>query len=263
MPAYAVLGATGTTGQELIKQLSASPKNTVNAYVRSRSKLEKLVPSVSKATNISIFEGSITDIPLLSSCFTHDNQPVQAILSVIGASGNIPNYRGVQDTAHSIVAAMCSLRSKDPSAVLPKIIFLTSQSTNHVWHARTPQPLRWLLSTGLSELYADLEHAQDILRLHSFWLRTTIVQPGGLSEDIAKGYKIQFDRDGTEPAWLSYPDLAAGMIEIAKETSEKYDGKDTTVVPSTNDVKFPMLTPLALLSGLVWHYAPWAYWLTH
>lgn len=50
MPTYAVLGATGSTGQAILNILLQSPKNTVNAYVRSKAKLLKLSPSTKAMT---------------------------------------------------------------------------------------------------------------------------------------------------------------------------------------------------------------------
>jgi oxidoreductase AflX len=233
MPAYSILGATGSTGQELVKQLSSSPKNTINAFVRSRSKLENLIPSVVDAKNVAIFEGTPKDIPLLSKCFTHDEKPVDIIFMVIGVNENVPKYSVVQEVAHNIVAAINTLHDAAPSTPMPRVVFLSSVGANPRYSALTKEPMHWMLQTGLSAVYADLTRAQDYLREQPSWFSFTFVQPGGLVQDFAKGYTIKLERDGTEPVFLGYPDLAAGMIEIAENNKGLYDRKETSVVPAT------------------------------
>lgn len=114
MPTYAVLGATGATGQALLHLLLQSPKNVVNAYARSKSKLLKLLPQYTDSTNLELFEGSITDVDLLADCLSD----VSAVFSVIGANENLPGLHVAQDAAHSIVAACCHLRARNPKVRL-------------------------------------------------------------------------------------------------------------------------------------------------
>ncbi|PQE27519.1 hypothetical protein CJF30_00007866 [Rutstroemia sp. NJR-2017a BBW] len=58
MARFAILGATGATGQQLVKQLLKSPEHELNLYIRSKSKLLKIFPDIETDERIHLFEGS-------------------------------------------------------------------------------------------------------------------------------------------------------------------------------------------------------------
>ena len=82
MPTYAVLGATGSTGQEILKLLLQSPKNTVNAYVRSKVKLLKLLPKYVDNNNLHVYEGALNDITVMADCISNTS----AVFSALGST---------------------------------------------------------------------------------------------------------------------------------------------------------------------------------
>ena len=243
MPTFAVLGATGSTGQALLNILVQSPKNTVNAYVRSKAKLQKLSPQYQDNDNLHVFEGALGDVPLLADCISNTS----AVLCVLGANENEPGIHVAQDAAHSIVAACCRLRTQDPNVQLPRIIFLTSATINPHLCRDLPTGARWVLHTSLSYLYADLELAEAYFRLHKDWLNVTFIQPGGLVHDTPKGHALSLERQQT---FLSYQDLAAGIIEAATASGEEYSWKGVSVVPTSGGTKVEWRVPLYVASRL-------------
>lgn len=254
MPSYAILGATGQTGQALLTILLQSAKDDVkniNLYVRSRARLERLQPEISTNKKVQIFEGSIQDVSLISRCISH----VSAVFAVVASNENIPGLRIAQETAHTIVAALCELRAQDPDTKLPRIIVLSSATINLHLCRHMPALLYWLLRNAFSNVYADLVLAEEYLRLHRSWLNVTFVQPGGLVHDARRGHAISLDREET---FLSYLDLAAGMIEVA-DAGELYDWKGVSVVSTADDVKTEWKVPLYMAKGLLWHFMPGLY----
>ena len=254
MPTYAILGATGSTGQALLDNLSRSPKYTVNAYVRSRAKLERLRPGISQSDKVQIFEGDLHDVPLITRCVSN----VSAVFAVVATNVNIPGSNLTQDTAQVIVAALCNLRTEKPDAKLPRIIFLSSATVHPAFSQETPAPFRWLIETAFSNIYEDLRRAERYMRLHKSWLNATFVHPGGLVHDAQKGHALSVSGLETSRTFLSYLDLAAGMIEVA-DAEGKYDWIGVTVVPTAKDVKIEWRVPIFLVEGLTFHFLPWTY----
>jgi hypothetical protein len=56
---------------------------------------------------------------------------------------------------------------------------------------------------------------------------------------------------------LSYVDLAAGMIEAAREPSDRWDGKNVGVINAGGrKARFERSTPATIFFGLIRHYFP-------
>ncbi|KAL8643844.1 MAG: hypothetical protein Q9226_008085 [Calogaya cf. arnoldii] len=253
MPTYAILGATGKTGGALLELLLKDPNNHINAYVRSKAKLLEQRPDLEKNENIDIYEGSIFDIHLIASTL---NPRVHTAFCVLATNENIPGTRIAQDTACSVIAALSLLRNTDVNFTPPKLIFLSSASLNATMSAQLPAIAKALITRAMSHVYADLRFAENNLRLHWSWLDATFVQPGGLTEDVQKGHTLS--KDKMSDGFVSYLDLAAGMIEIAE--SGTYNWMGVSVNATAKDVKFEPNAPPQILRGLVWHCAPWLYW---
>lgn len=258
MPTYAILGATGKTGGALLTLLLKNPQNTIHTYVRSKPKLLLQFPNLDSNPSVQIFQGALDNIPLLASCISS----VDAIFSCIGENENTPGLRIVLDSAHSIVAALCQLGCPNSAEKVPKVIFLSSASMNPRMTSDQPAIVHWLLMTALANAYADLGRAEEYLRLHQSWLKVTFIQPGALVEDEQKGHALSLDRKGAVP-FVSYLDLAAGMIDVAE--SGEFDAMGVSVVSTSQNVKFEWKAPKQLLKGLVWTFAPplghWAKWI--
>jgi putative NADH-flavin reductase len=254
MSSFAILGVTGSTGQEITKYLLKSPSDKINIYVRSRSKLRAIFPGIDSKENVTIFEGKIEDVELIERCVSG----TRAVFSCVAASDNVPGLRIAQDTAQVIVAAFSQIRTRNPNAKLPKLIVMSSGSVNPKFAAEQPKIVHWLLWHGLSNIYTDLEQAEWYLRLQKGWLNVTFIQPGGLVHDVQKGYALSTERCGG--TFLSFADLSAGMIDIARMESDHYAWKGVAVVPTNSDVKIPYGSALALGKGLTWWMLPWLYW---
>lgn len=253
MPTYALLGATGSTGQALLDNMLKSPKYTVNAYVRSKAKLERLRPGISQFDKVQIFEGDLRDVPLITRCISN----VSAIFAVVATNTNVPNLSVAQDTAQVIVAALCNLRTQNLDAKLPRIIFLSSATVNPTFSRHRPGLLHWLLETSFSYVYEDLRRAEQFMRLHKSWLNATFVHPSGLVHDAQKGHVVSLETPKRQ-TFLGYLDLAAGMLEVA-DAEGKYDWIGVSVVPTAKDVKIERRVPFFLAAGLTFHFLPWMY----
>ena len=254
MPTTAILGATGKTGNALLTLLLQDPNNKINAYCRFKAKLLSQFPSLDTNKSVQIFPGAIDDVSLIASCI----RDVDTIFNVLGENENIPGMHIAQDAAHAIIAALCQLGCTNGAEKVPRVICLSSSSINPNMHAGDPPLAHRVVSTAFSNAYADLALAEKFLRLHESWLRVTFVQPGALVEDVQRGHRLSLDRKGA-PAFVSYYDLAAGMMEVA-EAKEGYEGVGISVVSTSDEVKFEWNAPKQMVRGLVWHYAPWVGW---
>ncbi|KAI4119771.1 MAG: hypothetical protein Q9206_007429 [Seirophora lacunosa] len=252
MPTYTILGATGKTGGALLDLLLKAPGTHINAYVRSKAKLLKQSPGLEKEKSVKIFEGSLSNIPLIASTL---KPAVDAVFCALGINENIPGTRLAQDTASSVVAALCHIRSQELNFEPPKLIFLSSASLNPAMCEKESAAGLAIVGRAMSHLYADLRFAEENLRLHQSWLDVTFVQPGGLTEDVQQGHKLSVQKISP---FVSYLDLAAGMIEVAESGSYKWMG--VSVVATGKNVRFEPNAPPQILRGLVWHFAPWLYW---
>lgn len=265
MPTYAIIGATGATGGALLTLLKKTPETRIHAYARSKKKLLSQHPLLDSNSSVRIFDGSLTDVPLIARCILG----VDAIFAVIGVNENIPGLHIAQDTAHTLVAALCynshtrngeREATEFDAASSPPIIFLSSSSLNPDMCVEISHPLHWLLRTAFRYTYADLELAESYLRLHRSWLHATFIQPGGLVEEKQQGHELRLH--GREKkagsAFMSYLDLAAGMIEVA-ESPDKYNWVAVGVIPTSTNVPMEWKVPLRLVAGVTCTYVPWIY----
>ncbi|KAI4085943.1 MAG: hypothetical protein LQ348_005009 [Seirophora lacunosa] len=253
MPAFAVLGATGATGGNILKLLIKDPTNIINVYVRSKSKLLAQTPDISSNKQVRVFTGNLTDTSLIASCLRNTD----AVFSTVASNDNMPGTHIAQDAAQSIVVALMEIRMTKPDAKIPTIVWLSSASVNPHFYDQGPAFVHWLLATSFSYVYSDLAHAEEYLKLHQKWLKVVFIQPGGLVEDKQHGHALSLERQKT---FLSYADLAAGMIEVAEKGG--YDWQAVAVVPIANNTAIEWRVPGRMIKGLTFHFAPWMYWLT-
>ena len=242
MPKYAILGATGQTGQQILTLLSQSPETHINVYIRSRAKLEAQLPTLAAQPNIHVFEGALHNIDLVRHCIAGTD-------AVFGATGINSNPKGcsvAQDTARVLVEALQRIRDEDKEAPLPRLIMLSSLSVNPVFEKRQTGFFFWFLHTALCNAYGDLRLAENFLREQEGWLKVVFVTPGVLSSDpVGRGHTLSVTEEGK--GFLSYVDLAGGMIEVA-EVGDKYDWKGVVVRPKVS-AKFDFAAPRNLIQG--------------
>jgi oxidoreductase AflX len=247
MPSYAILGATGNTGRALYQYLSTSPDNTLKLYARSESKLLEQNPSLSTPPpNIQLFTGPLTDTELIASCI----KDVDIVFCVLATNLNTSGCHIAQDSAHAVLAALEVLKtSSDGKAPLPRLVILSAMPVSKKLERSIPTLVKKMLWASFGHVYRDLEAAEAILSKEKSWLKATFVYPGGISEidDRALGYEISTEHGGT-PGFISYPDLARGMVEIADDKEGKYEWVDVTVSPTGKGVRMAYGRQLRILS---------------
>lgn len=253
MQSYAILGATGQTGNALLEVLMQSEQNQINAYCRSKSKLLGQYPQYSEDSRLRIFEGSLNDFELLVNCC----RGVRAVFMTVAAKENEPGCSIAQDTARQVIAAMQILR-KEQASKLPTLVMLNSASTEPHLCRNMPPFAHVVLYRAMWNIYRDLEAAEKFLRSHADWINVVYIKPGAISHDVQGGHELSTEEQASP---VSFLDVAAGMVEAA-DSGEQYAGKAISVLPKKKDVKFPWEAPLALLKGLVLCYFPWTWrWL--
>lgn len=252
MPTYAILGATGQTGQAILNILRRSPDVTIRAFVRSRQKLLKQNAGLAECPQLEIYEGDISDISTLASCISF---PCSAVFSCVATNENIPRTTIALDTAHTVVAALLRLRQEAPQDPLPRIIVLSSAIINDRLCRKLSSVGRGVLYSAFNHIYADLERAEKFYTLHQSWMTAIFVQPGGLVHDAPTGHILSTEEEHT---FLSYADLAGGIIELA-ELGEEYDWQGVSVL-AKGKTGMNWEAPLVIMRGLTWCTMPWLYW---
>lgn len=249
MPTYAIFGATGNVGRSVLEVLLQRPDNQIHAYCRSKQKLLKLMPIVKDNANVKIFEGETSDIDLLADCLSGTTGAFQTI----AVDGNQPGCTIARDTAQRIITALELLKAKGQR--LPKLVLLSSSSTDHRLLTAMPPFLRNTIYRAFSHTYDDLKKAEKYIRSKEDLIAATFVKPGALTNQPQVGHELSLDQSKSP---LSYLDLAAGMIEIADDSSGRYDMQGVAV-NSTGKVPFPWEAPIKIVKGLLCHFFPWLY----
>lgn len=158
------------------------------------------------------------------------------------------------DASKVIVAAFEDLKAKDHP--VPRLIVLSSSSTEHRLVEQVPKIVESILYMAMSNIYNDLKEAEKFLRSHHNLVSTSFVKPSALSHDTRKGHSLSLVNSRGP---MSFLDLAAGMIEIADDVDGKYDMQSVTVNPTANDVAFPWEAPGCLFRGIIFHFFPSMY----
>ena len=273
MATYAILGATGNCGNALIQNLLRTEDAKINAYCRNKQKLLQTVPQMDSPNNekrVRIYEGSIHDIDLLAACI----RGTRAVFHVVATNDNVPGCHISLDTARSLVSALGQLKAapdvrprttttttkkektdddNDKATGLPKVVLLSSATIDDHLSRHMPWWFRPILRTSASHVYEDLRRAEAFLRGERDWVQTIFIKPGGLSVDVQRGHELNLDHD---ESFVSYLDLAAGMIEAADEPEGRFDQKNVCVVNRNGAARFPPGTPMCILSGLARHFFP-------
>ncbi|KAG8527117.1 uncharacterized protein KY384_008546 [Bacidia gigantensis] len=252
MPSYAILGATGQTGQSLLNILSKLPDRQIHAYVRSKSKLERMSPDVCALPRVKIYEGDLNDSELIADCISG----TQAVFLTAAQSDNMPGCRVACDSARILVTALGQLRFKDPTARLPRLVMLSSGTIDEHLSRDMPRFAHWMLFTAYSSVYKDLIEAEQYLRDRQDWISTTFIKPAGLVHDAQKGHQLSTEK---QQSFLSFLDLAAGMIEVADAEGNQWDKKNVSVLPTGKNVKVEYMAPVYLAKGLLCHFLPSLY----
>jgi hypothetical protein len=258
---YALLGATGNTGRLILKKLldATDPETKLNIYVRSRSKLERLVPSVVSDARATIFQGSLQDPALIRACLSG----ATTIIATVGENENIPGVTILRDCAKAIIDALSALRASapDPAAATdwtpPRLLLLSSATWNARFAAERPALVHWMIRNAFSRPYSDLVQAQEMLLGVPELVSVLLVQPNALVMEPATGCVIS-----TEFAYtaVSYEDLADGFVQLA--TRPEYATTAAVGVSSARAANPLLYVPFIfgkVIRGLLFQFVP-GYW---
>ncbi|KAI9849581.1 MAG: hypothetical protein M1838_000123 [Thelocarpon superellum] len=220
MPKYAILGATGQAGSELVKLLLEDPAATqLHLYARSAERLSTLHPAVASTEKASTFIGEVSDVALLTNCIRGSD----VVFNTVAQNTNEPTVDIAQRVAHGIVSALELLREEAPTPsawTCPTLVFLSSAAVNPKLPATLPPFFQWLMRQGEYNVYGDIKHATAYLQSQT-WLPLVLAQSGGLVHDKARGVRIS----ATEVSpLLSYADLARGMVMMSGRDGDEQDG---------------------------------------
>ncbi|KAG5980250.1 hypothetical protein E4U55_004230 [Claviceps digitariae] len=255
MASYAIIGATGNCGTALIQLLLQRPDASIHAFCRNKPKLLRLVPEIEHNNQVNIYQGSIQDADLLTSCLRGRT----AIFMVLSSNVNEPGFRAGQDANAAVIKVLRDLYlTKKGSGALtsaapPRIVLLSSASIDETLSQKTPSLLRHVLHLSASNVYNDLVETEKLLRAEQDWLTTVFVKPGALSVDKQRGHAVSFVESDNP---VSYLDLAAAMLQVADDTTGKYDMKNVGVTNTNGAASFPLGTPLCIVTGLLRHFCP-------
>ncbi|KAG6016309.1 hypothetical protein E4U43_003918 [Claviceps pusilla] len=253
MASYAVVGATGNCGTALIQLLLQRPDASIHAFCRNKSKLIRLVPEIEHRNHVTIYQGSVQDTELLTPCLRGRS----AIFMVLSSNINEPGFRAGQDANAAVVEVLRYLHRSNGAQLAatapPRIILLSSATLDDTLSQKTPSLLRQVLHLSASHVYNDLVETEKLLRAEQDWLTTVFVKPGALSVDKQRGHALSFV-ESENP--VSYLDLAAAMLEVADDTTGKYDMKNVGVINTNGAASFPTGTPLCIATGLLRHFWP-------
>ncbi|KAL9086661.1 MAG: hypothetical protein Q9165_006980 [Trypethelium subeluteriae] len=248
---FAVLGSTGNCGQALIQLLFQREDVKINAYCRNKHKMIRLVSEVIDNKRVQIFEGNIQDANLLADC----SRGCKAVFVVASTNDNVPGCHITQDLARSMIKAFEVLRVEFERPVTLPTLSLLSSSTIDDHLSRHMGFFKHIMSRAASHVYEDLRRGEIILRADEDWIKTIYMKPGGLSLDIQHGHELSMDEDET---FVSYLDLAAGMIEATEDSSGEFDTKNFSVrnARGKGSARFPKGTPMCICCGLLRHFLP-------
>lgn len=257
---YALLGATGNTGRLILQKLldTSNPSTKFNIYVRSRSKLESLVPAVALDGRATIFEGSLQDPALIRNCLSGATK----IIATVGENENIPGTTILCDCAQAIIDALSALRANRASSpgkkwTPPRLLLLSSATWNAQLTANRPALLHWMICNAFARPYSDLVQAQEMLLRVPELVDLLLVQPNALVKEPATGCVISTVFAYTA---VSYEDLAEGFVQLA--VSPEY-AKMTAVGVSSARAANPLLyVPFVfgkVIRGLLFQFVP-GYW---
>ncbi|EMD62930.1 hypothetical protein GGP41_004977 [Bipolaris sorokiniana] len=252
MVAYAVLGATGNCGTALLELLIKNTNAKVKAYCRNKDKLFRLVPEAANNPRVEVYTGSILDADLLGKAM----YGCKAVFLTATTNDNVPGCHISQDLAHTVIKGLEKIKSEGSQATpMPRLVLLSS-ATIDPWISRKNPWVNAIVRRSAWHVYRDLELAEEFLRKHEDWVKCVYIKPGGLSVDVQRGHRLTLD---DEESFVSYLDIAAGMIETAEDDEGKWDNKNVGVVNAGGKAKFPKGTPKCIICGLLSYYFPFLY----
>lgn len=249
MTSFAILGATGNCGTAILELLLQTTDARIKAYCRNKDKLFRLVPAAADNSRVEVFTGSILDADLLGKAM----YGCKAVFLTATTNDNVPGCHISQDLAQTVIKALQNWKTENKQhPPMPKLVLLSS-ATIDPWISRKNPWVNAIVRRSAWHVYRDLELAEELLRKNEDWVSCVYIKPGGLSVDIQRGHRLTLD---DEESFVSYLDIAAGMIETAMDNDGRWDNKNVGVVNAGGKAKFPSGTPKCIICGLLSFYFP-------
>lgn len=202
-----VIGATGATGQEIVKQ-ALEARHQVTALVRDPAKVHFL-PSVQKVV------GNVLDAKSLHRAVAGQEAVISSLGS--GATGPFKELTKLSEGTRNLVRAMQAENVK-------RLVCITGigagESKGHGpwWYDWLVQPL------VLRGVYVDKTRQEAVVRQSG--LDWTLVRPGALTNGPAKGsaaVRVVTDLSGVHAGFISRADVAAFCLR--ELTDREYQGQ--------------------------------------
>ncbi len=175
-----ILGATGGTGRELVKQ-ALGHGHTVRVMARSPDRLKTVHP------RLEVLQGDISDTTALTAALKGQD----AVLSALGVNDRNPNTI-LSDGVLNLLRAMKRQKVK-------RLIFVSSLGVGDSKGELGPMYNWVLLPSLLKNVFADKERAEEAIRESNVdW---TIVRPGSLKNKPLTG-KYRAGPDAAKKRWF-------------------------------------------------------------
>ncbi len=189
-----ILGATGGTGRELVKQ-ALGHGHSVRAVARKPEKVKAVHP------RLEVVQGDIGDPKTLAAALKGQD----AVLSAVGVNERKPNTI-LSDGVGNLLTAMKRQKVK-------RLIFVSSLGVGDSKGQLGPVYNLVVLPALLKNIFADKETAEQLIReSDADW---TIVRPGSLTNRLLTG-KYRVGPDAAKKRWLprvSRADVADFMLD--------------------------------------------------
>lgn len=247
----ALLGATGNTGQVVLRSLLAGQEHSLKIYARSKDKLLNMFPALADDENVHLYIGSIDDKKLICDLLTG----ADTIISTVGSDGFAPTTIN-REAAQAVISSLESLKrsSKTDAWNAPRLLWLSSTTKNRRFAAARPRLVQLLIETAFAVGYEDLQAAQDIVLARPDLCSVLLVQPGVLVDEAATGCEISVE---SVRIAASYEDLGHAFVELA--TSASYSSLREVAVSSKGGDRAGRYAPYILtriFRGLLTAYVP-------
>lgn len=220
MPAYTLLGATGSTGSAILRHLVSQPPQhlKLNILVRSKQKLLQTFPSLEESGKLAIrvFEGASTDRTVLEQCL----EDADAVFMCVGDNESKFGMSLSHDTVKVIYEALKTLRKLHGDEYKPPtVVQLRSAALNPTLARQVPKVVHATVSFCLHYSHKDMKRACTVYQraAEEGLLDYIFVDPPTIHDATGTectGYKL-ISTEKQEMA-LSYADLGASMCELAE-----------------------------------------------
>jgi len=175
-----ILGATGGTGRELVKQ-ALGHGHSVRVMARDPDRVKSVHP------RLEVVKGDIADTAALTAAAKGQ----EAVLSALGVNQRKPNTI-LSEGVRNLLLAMQRQKVK-------RLIFLSSLGVGDSQGQLGPVYSWVLLPTLLKNIFADKERAEEVIRESA--LEWTIVRPAALRNKLLTG-KYRVGPDAAKKRWL-------------------------------------------------------------